>query len=293
MMNSRSMFGRRMRRPALSAGLILLVALTMGCLRVNVMPKAQSELTVGMSEPRPVDNLKVPKMDVAHQYQIGPLDILRIDVRKDPTISQQPGYLVTDEGNVVLPYIGSVQVVDLTVTQAEEKLNKLLSEYIREPDVKVGILQYRSKFIYVVGQVARPGKIYMRADQLTLQEAMFMAGLPTPDAAPNRTKIITPSETQPIVRQVDTTNLIYKGRMAENMLLKPYDIVYVPAKQSANLTVAIFDLIRPFYAVTDFIYRASLANYANQNVNDNNNNDNNNGDAVIVPAPNSGGAFGF
>lgn len=300
MMNSRSMFGRWMRRPALAAGLILALttlSLTPGCMRVNVMPKAQKDLTVGMSEPRPVDKLNVPKEYAAHEYRIGPQDILRIDVRKDPTISQQPGYVVTDEGNVVLPYIGSVNVLDLTVKEAEQKMNTMLAEYIRQPDVKIGVLQYRSKFIYVVGQVARPGRIYMRADRLTLQEAIFQAGLPMPDAAPNRTKIITPAETQPIVRQVDATNLIYKGKMAENMVLRPNDIVYVPAKQSSNLTVAIFDVIRPFYAVTDFLYRISLANYANNNNNNNNNNSNNNtgnnNNPVIVPVPNSGGAFGF
>lgn len=276
------------RNVFLLAALLAAGLLTPGCLRLNVMPQATAGMTVPMSEPRPVANLNVPhEKDPTSIYRIGARDVLRIDVRKDPAISQPTGYTVTEEGNVLLPYIGPVNVADLTAADAEKKLNTLLAQYIRDPEAKVGIQDYRSKFVYVVGQVARPGRVIMRADMLTLQEAVFQAGLPTPDAALQRTKVITPSYENPVVRQIDLTDIIYKGRMAENILLKPGDYVYVPAKQSSNLTAAIADLIRPIDEVVSVGYRASYSggngwfgfggnNNNNNNSNGNNNNNNNN-----------------
>jgi polysaccharide export outer membrane protein len=264
------------RRILLLAAGLAAGALTPGCLRVNVMPQPKHEVVASMSEPKPVDRLVVPReKDPTKQYRIGPRDVLRIDVRKDPAISQVGGYMVTEEGNILLPYIGAVQVADLTSSEAEKKLNTLLAEYIREPDAKVGLLDYRSKYIYVVGQVARPGRQIMRADMMTLQEAVFNAGLATPDAALTRAKVITPADEYPIVLQIDLTNIIFKGRMAENIMLQPGDIVYVPAKQSANLTAAIIDLIRPATVVAGTARDITDA-YNNIRYGNNNNNNNNN-----------------
>lgn len=281
-MNSRSMMTTKTGR-LFAAAATLAMILSLGCLRMNVVPTAKSGLTNPTSEPRPVEKLAVPReKDPTKTYRIGSRDILKIDVRKDPAISQQQGYMVTEEGNILLPYLGPVKIVDMTVPEAESKINSMLAQYIREPDAKVGIQEYRSKFVNVVGQVMRPGRVIMRADQLTLQEAILQAGMPTPDAAMQRTQVITPAEEHPIVRQIDLTNILYKGRMAENMMLKPGDIVFVPAKQSANLTAALRDLIRPIDEVVDVGARASY--WMNNNNNNNSSNNNNN--------TNPGGIFG-
>lgn len=293
MMNSRTMMIRLWRllglRHACAAAALALAFTLAGCLRMDVLPKPKPGTTVAMSEPRPVDRLAVPKEKSPTQvYRIGMGDILRIDVRKDPAITQQGGYMVTAEGNVLLPYVGAVPVANLTASEAEQKLNNLLSQYIREPDAKIGILDYRSKFVYVVGQVARPGRYIMRADMLTLNEAIFMAGLPTPDAAMSRTKVITPAEEAPIVREIDLTEIVFKGKMAENMLLQPNDIVYVPAKQSSNLTAAFFDFVRPFQPLADLVARVSWASFAT-----NNNNNNNNQNAATNTTPGTTTPTGF
>ena len=234
------------------AGLLILMT---GCLRVPVIPTAKPTITSHISVPRPYDLANVPlEKDPTKIYRIGARDVLRLDVRKEPSLSDS--YTVTAEGNILLPNIGPIRVMELTGSEVEEMLDQVLAQYIREPEVAVGIKEYNSKVIYVVGQVARPGPQIMRADMLTLQEAIFGAGLPTRLANLHRTRVITPDVTNPVVRQIDVGDIIYKGKMAENILLSPDDIVYVPSKISGSVSQAIRDVLRPVDDVGSVRFRA-------------------------------------
>jgi polysaccharide export outer membrane protein len=228
-------------------GVLLLLGLVLpaGCVRMEMLPTNDAGRIMPYSEPKPFDVSNVPlERNPTQIYRIGPRDTVRVDVRKDPTLSGE--YPVTDEGNVLLPNIGPVHVAELTAPEIEEALNRMLERYIREPDVKVGVKEYRSKVIYVVGQVANPGPQVMRADMMTLEEAIFGAGLPTPDAAMQRTLVVRPDLNRPIVYEVDLADIIYKGKLRENILLRPNDRVYVPSRYSANFRDALHEVFGPF-----------------------------------------------
>ena len=226
--------------PWLLAGLLLT-----GCVRMDVLPTADAGRVMPLSEPKSFDVANVqPERDPTKTYRIGARDVLRVDVRKDPALGGE--YTVTEEGNILLPNIDSVHVAGLAAEEVQAELDKMLEKYIREPDVKVGVKEYNSKVIYVVGQVNQPGPQVMRADMLTLQEAIFGAGLPTPQAAMQRTQISRPGLNRPdLVYEVDLTDIIYKGKMRENILLQPNDIVYVPSRYSTNLRSAIQEFFGP------------------------------------------------
>ena len=247
-------------RTALLLAVATLALACVGCVRMPVLPTADADTTHFMSEPRPVDHLVVPlEKDPTQIYRVGARDVLWIDARKDPALSQD--YTVTEEGHILIANIGAVEVADLTTEEIQQKINEILTQYIREPDAKVGVRDYQSKKVYVVGQVANPGPQIMRADMLTLQEAVFGAGLITANAAPRRTNVITPNPddpNNPVVRQIDLADIIYKGKMAENILLQPNDIVYVPARYAINVTGAIRELLAPIEEVYNIQYRAQF-----------------------------------
>ncbi|MCE5230549.1 polysaccharide biosynthesis/export family protein [bacterium] len=247
------------------AGMMLLLpvfAIMCGCMRVNVLQAQlpQPGITQPVAEPRPSAQLAIPtEKDPTRHYRVGPKDVLRVDERSDPEISNT--YTVTAEGNILLPYIGPVKVADLTVDEIRENLKKVLGDYgIRTPNPQVGVQTYLSKVVYVVGQVATPGPIIMNADMLTVQQAVVAAGFPTPDAALKKTKVITPHPVNPVVREVNLDDILYRGKMEHNMMLSPGDYVYIPAKYNVNLGGAIDELIRPFQGISDLYYRMSFYN---------------------------------
>lgn len=219
-----------------------------GCMRMDVLPTADPTIAAPISQPRPFDEFDYPtEKDPTHVYRIGVPDVLRVDVRKDPTLGGT--YPVTDEGYILLPNIGSIHVEDMTAQEVEAHLNQVLSEYIREPEVKVGIQEYLSKKVYMLGQINRGGPVVMQADRISLEEAYFEAGMHTDRAALSRTLIVRPDEENPVVYEVDLTDLIYKGQLDKNILLQPNDRVYIPSRYATNLRAVIQELLGPIEEV--------------------------------------------
>jgi polysaccharide export outer membrane protein len=238
-----------------------------GCMRMDVLPMADKELTLPLSEARPQDEMPVSlALDPTRIYRVGPRDVLRLEERQDPTLTND--YPITEEGNILIPNVGPVKVSDLTTKEIETRLNALLTTFIREPDVHVGVKEYNSKVVYVVGQLASPGAKVMRADMMTLQEAIYAAGLPTNSAALSRVQIISPdNQNKPVVYQVDLADILYKGKMHDNILLKPNDTVYVPARYSFNLLQMVRELVDPVSPAYDLKYKIDFSGDNNRSNN--------------------------
>ena len=160
-------------------------------------------------------------------YAVGETDILEITVMRHPEVSGQ--FVINNEGNIQYEFVGDLNVVGLTKDQIKKTLTEKLSEYIIDPEITVKIVGYNSKIIYVVGEVGRPGKIYMEGDTMTAHEALLEAGLPLLSANTKAGRVITPSNTgTPIIRKVNVNKLLYEGDLRENLVMQPGDTLYVP-----------------------------------------------------------------
>lgn len=188
-------------------------------------------------------------------YRIGPGDILRVAVYGYEDLTQV--VVVQPEGSFVFPLIGSVPAAEATPAELEARIAARLSKgQIRDPKVAVSVQEYRSKLVFVVGELARPGT-YPLAGETRLVEILSRAGplsanagsevvVVRPRAAVNRP--VLPGEVAPaagggkisatsaaeIVR-VDVRE-IQEGRLEKNVVLKPNDTVFVP--QAARIYVS-------------------------------------------------------
>jgi polysaccharide export outer membrane protein len=114
-------------------------------------------------------------------YIIGPRDVLTVTVWNDQTLSGD--YAVDPDGICTLPLIGPQKVSGMTSNQAAGLLQKKFADgYFNEPRVSVAVKEYRSQRIFVIGQVRTPGT-YPLTGEMTLIEALALAGSTTPDAA--------------------------------------------------------------------------------------------------------------
>ncbi len=144
-------------------------------------------------------------VDKAEPYRIGPGDILSIVVWDHPelvlptqtyaigtgvtelaigdTASGIPGYTVSSAGYIQFPYTGLLKVAGLTELQARNLIVNSSGKYIQDPQITVRVLGYRSKRVYVEGEVKTPGTVAINDIPMTLLEAINRAGgiLPTGD----------------------------------------------------------------------------------------------------------------
>jgi polysaccharide export outer membrane protein len=108
-------------------------------------------------------------------YQMGRGDELEIIIPgfSTTTISVK----VSNAGAITIPLLGTLQVTNLTAEQLEQQLVSLLKSkaLIKDPEVLVHVAEHQARPIYVIGDVDYPGQ-YMMSQQLTLMEAILMAG---------------------------------------------------------------------------------------------------------------------
>jgi len=177
-------------------------------------------------------------------YTLGINDVVEIEVRNQPEFSGQ--YVVGPDGNIQYAYIGDVKAEGLTKYELKDIISEKLERYVRGAEITVRILAYRSKFIYMLGELGAPGKYPMKGDRVDLREAIFAAGLPTRAAAVRRVHVITPSKNKPTFRKVDIYKLLYQGKMKWNVDLAPGDVVVVPTTIPSELNRALSNLLSPF-----------------------------------------------
>jgi len=179
-------------------------------------------------------------------YIIGPSDVLGIKVFDEPTLSGP--YTVDSDGSITFPLINRVEVKGTTVRDVEALLTKLLTgDYFRRPQVSVEIAQYRSRSIFVLGEVRAPGK-YSIEGQVTLLEVIAKAGSLTSTAGNEiivqRYKDGLPTVLAPALPGDDSAAEVMRvsmddlreGRSTANLLLQDGDTLFIPAADKFYVT---------------------------------------------------------
>ena len=179
----------------------------------------------------------------AVRYTLGPDDVINITVQRHPEFTGD--FPVNQEGKIQFRYVGDVEVNGLTKKEVEDKVRKLIARYVANPEVSVTILEYRSKFYYVIGEVGRPGKIYMRSETTTVRDAIVEAGLPTIAAAMRKCVLITPDAKKPRKKQVNIYAVLYGGNLAKNLEMKSGDTLYVPSTVMAKVFRTVAPITAP------------------------------------------------
>ena len=181
-------------------------------------------------------------------YEIGPEDILKVTVYGHDDLTQT--ILVQADGTFTFPLIGRVKGDLLTTKQLEQKITTLLARgYVRNPQVTVVVQEFRSKTVFVVGEVARPGSYPLAGQKMTLVEILAKAGpmtvnagaevivvRPAPDAAVSGpvlpTEVAEGAETKEGLAKAEVFRInvrdIQAGELEKNIELRPKDTVFVP-----------------------------------------------------------------
>lgn len=106
-------------------------------------------------------------------YRIGVDDSLFISVWKEPDLTSQ--VTVRPDGVITLPLINDVPVVGLSPKELQDLLTEKLKAFVNEPQVTVVVRDIRSRKVFLVGQVGKPGSFQLSGN-MTLLELLAQAG---------------------------------------------------------------------------------------------------------------------
>jgi polysaccharide export outer membrane protein len=167
---------------------------------------------------------------VSKEFLLGPEDVLEVTVWRNQDLSRT--IVVRPDGKISLPLIGDVQASGLNSSQVAAKIAARLTEFKENPNVSVSLKEVNSYFIYVLGEVLKPGK-YPLKSYATVLQGVSMAGGFTPYASKNRMQVIRThtnedgKDTQ-IRIPVPYNELISGKGEIENFILKSGDTIVVP-----------------------------------------------------------------
>ena len=119
---------------------------------------------------------------VAKEFLLGPEDVVEVTVWRNQELSRTT--VVRPDGMISLPLIGDVHASGLTAAQVSERIAKRLTEFKESPSVSVNVKEVNSYYIYVTGEVTRPGK-YPLKSYATVLQGISLAGGFTPFASRN------------------------------------------------------------------------------------------------------------
>jgi polysaccharide export outer membrane protein len=162
-------------------------------------------------------------------YIVGPGDSIQVFVWRNPELSVTVP--VRPDGKISTPLVEDLVAVGKTSSQLAREIEKALAEYIRSPQVNIIVTNPVSTFshIKVIGEVTTPQSVPYREGLTALDVLLTVGGL-TQFAAGNRAKIVRKGpDGKDVEIKVKLESLVRKGKISENVPLRPGDVLIVPA----------------------------------------------------------------
>jgi polysaccharide export outer membrane protein len=182
----------------------------------------------------------------AADYVIGPQDVLAIAVFDQTELSGK--YAVETNGSFSFPLVGRVTAAGLTLRQFEKELTaKLADGFFKNPQVTVGVEQYRSQRVFVMGEVRQPGPVALTGG-MTLIEALARAGSTLTTASGELSIVRSQNSHGPVLPGQETDATVVRvsikeletGTTAKNVELYDGDTIFVPRAE----TLYVFGQVR-------------------------------------------------
>jgi polysaccharide export outer membrane protein len=143
------------------------------------------------------------------------------------------GFRVNANGQIQLPYVGSMTVAGMTTDEVSKALAAKLQDYLKSPIVNVRILNFK---ISVLGDVQRPDTYNIQNEHININEALSLAGDLTITAKRNNILLVREENGQRQFFVIDLTK--------KDVFDSPYyylhnnDVIYVDADKTKYDNVA-------------------------------------------------------
>jgi polysaccharide export outer membrane protein len=161
------------------------------------------------------------------EYVIGPSDVLRISVWRNPDLSGEA--IVRPDGTITLPLVGDLRAAGRTPGQIRAEITQRLGAFIKDESaiVTVAVAIINSYRFTVSGNVEHPGT-YASTHIVTVTEAIALAGGANRFADAEASVIIRSDEKGTRRIPVDYPGILSGVRASQDLPLLAGDTLYVP-----------------------------------------------------------------
>ena len=195
-------------------------------------------------------------------YLLGPADEVSIHALDADEINGDKPLRVDGDGYIRLPLAGRIKASGMTIEQLETAISDRLKVYIKDPQVTVSVVEFRSQPVSILGSVHAPG-VHQLEGRKTVIEMISLAGGVSEDAGhtlkitrriewgriPLPTAVDDPTG-RFSVADIDLQEIMDAKNPAQNILIAPEDVISVPR---AKMVYVIGTVLKPgSYVLGDY-----------------------------------------
>jgi len=172
----------------------------------------------------------VPAGPPKEGFVLGPEDVIEVVVWKTPELSRQ--VVIRPDGKISLALIGDVVARGLTADQLAKAIADKYKAVKSNPSVSVNVMEVNSYYVFLVGEVVKPGKLQLKS-YTTILQAIAEAGGFTQFASRNSIMVVrtmkdADGKHKEIRVPLRYSDLISEDGAVYNLTLKSGDTVVVP-----------------------------------------------------------------
>jgi len=188
------------------------------------------------------------------EYRIQAGDQLDIKFYYNPELNEL--VTVRPDGRISLQLVHEIMAAGLTPAELTGVLKEKYAVEVKQPEITVIVRLFGGQQIYVGGEVNKPGAFNLIGSMTVLQSISLAEGLK--DTARTKEMVIVRRgvDNKPLIMTINLKKVIDGTDMSQDIILKPFDIVFVPKSSVAEVNVWIDQYIRknlpiqPGFAVT-------------------------------------------
>jgi len=173
-----------------------------------------------------LSGLLITPAQAEQEYLLGPGDIVRISVFKNPDLSLDAR--VSEVGAIGFPLIGSVPVSGLTLPGAERKIAQMLKDggFVLNPQVNILLTQALGNLVSVLGEVNTPGRYSIETAGGHLSGMLATAG-GIAQTGGDVVIVTGVRNGKPFRREIDIVKMSLSGNTADDIELYGGDTLFV------------------------------------------------------------------
>ncbi|KMZ11395.1 Polysaccharide export lipoprotein Wza [Candidatus Burkholderia humilis] len=222
-----------------------------------------------------VDQQAQKLISAPEAYTVGAGDVLQIVVWDHPEFAaaqgtgatQTPakpsdsasGFVVDQKGNLHFPYAGVLAVAGLRTDQIQARLTSAPSKYLVKPQLTVRMASYRSREVYVDGEVRNPGALSITDVPLNFYDAIARAGGFSDSANQSDVMLVRNG----VSNRINVPQMLVQGVNPSKLYLKAGDLLRISSRDESDVYV-MGEVNKPGSAVPRRDGRLSLADALTQ-----------------------------
>ena len=132
-----------------------------------------SATSIAAQTPKPATGGSAPAATLPRDYVIGVEDVLSVVFWREKDLSAD--VVVRPDGKISLPMLNDVMAAGLTPEALADVVAKAGAKFVRDSGATVIVKEIRSRKIYVIGEVSKPGTFQL-GSEMTVLQALGEAG---------------------------------------------------------------------------------------------------------------------